>query len=403
MSKRALIVGPNIGISMGKGGGVRVAAKMGEILAEKGYEVSFCALKGYPLNILDTVHGTDLLKYRDRIQTNCLIKDQLESGGVDSLAGALPIQVGVLPSSVHVRYVLRKFSPHLLIFHDDIPLLGKREIRGRFLILYVHFSYATRLKLGVGDIAESVVPSRQLIEELLNPVMKRLIFYHSNPANIIIANSSITMDFLKQTWHGCDAQTLHPPVDTDYFALSREKENLVVAVGVIQPNKRFEDIIRAMRKVSPEYRLIIMGYHHQNKYYLELQSLIDNTGLRDRVKIVLDPTQEQLRDILSRAKIAVHASRFEPFGISVVEGMASGCVPVVYKGATSGPWVDIINKGEFGIGFETINELSENVERVFEDEDICARYSAKARKRSKEFDTKVFKAGFIETLRHINS
>jgi len=401
MSKRALMVGPNIGISMGKGGGVRVAAKMGEILAEKGYEVSFCALKGYPLNILDTVHGTDLLKYRDRIQTNCLIKGQLESGGVDSLAGALPLQVGVLPSFVHVRYVLRKFSPHLLIFHDDIPLLGKREIRDRFLILYVHFSYATRLKLGVGDIAESVVPSRQLIEKLLNPVVKRLIFYHSNPANIIIANSSITMDFLKQTWHGCDAQTLHPPVDTDYFALRGEKENLVVAVGVIQPNKRFEDIIKAMRKVSSEYRLVIMGYHHQNKYYLELQRLTDNIGLRDRVKIVLDPAREQLRDILSRAKIAVHASRFEPFGISVVEGMASGCVPIVYEGATSGPWVDIINKGEFGIGFTTIDELSEKIERIMNNERMCRHYSAGAMRRSKEFDTRVFQDKFTEILSRV--
>jgi glycosyltransferase involved in cell wall biosynthesis len=401
MSKKALMVGPNIGISMGKGGGVRVAAKMGEVLAENSYEVSFCALKGYSLNLLDAVHGTKLFQYKGRIRTHYLINSSRGSGAVEGFSGALPIHVGVLPFSLYLRYVLRTYSPHLLIFHDDIPLLKPSEFRDRYAMLYVHFSYATRLKLGVGDITETTTSSKQCIEELLNPVVKRLIFFNSNPANMIIANSSITADFLKQTWNGCDVQTLHPPVDTDYYALSRGKENLVVAVGVIQPNKRFEDIIRAMSKVSSEYRLVITGYRHQSNYYLELQRLIDITGLRGRVEIVLDATREELRDTLSKAKIAVHASRFEPFGISVVEGMASGCVPIVYRGATSGPWVDIINRGEFGIGFRTIDELSENIEKIMNNERMYRHYGIRAMKRSKEFDTLVFKDKFTKILSRI--
>lgn len=398
MSKKALMVGPNIGVSMGKGGGVRVAAKMGEVLAENGYGVSFCALKGYPLNLLDKVHGTNLLKYRNRIQTHYLLNTRSESGGADSFAGALPIHVGVLPFSLYLRYVLRKFSPHLLIFHDDIPLLKPDEFRDRFVILYVHFSYASRLKLGVGDITEITDSSRQWIEEMLNPIVKRLIFLNSNPANVIIANSSVTAGFIKQTFTGCDVQTLHPPVDTDYYALSSRKENLVVAVGVIQPNKRFEDIIRAMGKVSSEHRLVIVGHRHQSNYYLELQRLVDIAGLRGRVEIVLDATREQLRDILSKAKIAVHASRFEPFGISVVECMASGCIPIVYRGATSGPWVDIINEGEFGVGFRTIDELSKNIEEIMNNERMYRHLGSRAVKRAREFDTRVFNDKFMEIL-----
>lgn len=401
MNKKALMVGPNIGVSMGKGGGVRVAARMGEVLAKNGYGVSFCAFKGYPPSLLDKVHGTNLLKYGNRIRTHYFVNARLESDGAGSLAGALPIHVGVLPFSLYLRYVLRKLSPHLLIFHDDIPLLKSDVFRDRFVILYVHFSYASRLKLGVRDITEITESSTQSIEELLNPIVRRLIFFNSNPANIIIANSSITADFVKKTWTGCAVQTLHPPVDTDYYGSSRRKENLVVAVGVIQPNKRFEDVIRAMSKVSSEYRLVIVGYRHQSNYYLKLQRLIDIIGLKGRVEIVLNAAREELRDTLSRAKIAVHASRFEPFGISVVECMASGCVPLVYRGATSGPWVDVINEGEFGIGFRTIDELSENIEKIMNNEQMYSDYSSRAMKRSREFDTQVFTDKFSEILHRI--
>jgi glycosyltransferase involved in cell wall biosynthesis len=194
---------------------------------------------------------------------------------------------------------------------------------------------------------------------------------------------------------------LYPPVNTnDYEALS-EKENLVISVGAIQPNKRFEDIIRATGTIGLDCRLIIVGYYQQGWYYQELQRLIDKTGLRNRVRIIPNADKEQLRNILSKAKIIVHASRFEPFGISVVEGMASGCVPIVNNGPTSGPWSDILDRGEFGLGFGTIKELAENIERVLNDEKVCKYYSLQARKRSRQFDTEIFDQKFTFLTRRL--
>lgn len=396
--KKALIIGPNIGVSMGRGGGVRVAAKMAEALAENGFIVSLCAFKGYPLESLDLIHGTSLAKYTDKIRTHYLITSKDERSGVNRLSGVLPIHVGVLPLSLYLQYVIRKFSPNVLIFHDDLPSLVKNRLRRRLTVLYVHFSYATRLKLGVGDIAEMITPSREFLEQMLNPLLRQLVSLHSNPADIIIANSSITASFLKQTWNQNDIIILHPPVDTNLYRPSRIKENLVVSMGTIQPNKRFEDVIKAMSMVDSECQLIIIGHYHQGKYYRELLNLIKTKGLRKRVRILPNASQRQVEDTLSRARTIVHASRFEPFGIAVVEGMASGCVPIVYRGVTSGPWVDIVKRGEFGIGFGTIKELAENIEKIMTDERVYTHYSMRAKDRSKEFSNQVFRDRFTKIM-----
>jgi len=399
LSHKALIVGPNVGVSMGKGGGVRVATKMAEALAENSFFVYLSALKGYPLNYLGSIHNTNLVKHRGKIQTHYLVnlRDELEK--TKTLSATLPIHVGVLPFLIYLKYVIKRFSPHILLFHDDIPLFVRNEVRKQPTFLYVHFSYATRLKLGVGDIAEITMASKQHIERLLNPLLRKLIFMDNNPADIIVANSSVTASFLKQTWNRSDVVVLPPPVDTNLFEPSLVKENLVVALGSIQPNKRFGDVIKAINMVSSECRLIIIGHYSEAKYYHELLKLIKGMRLEKKVRIVLDASQRRVRDTLSRAKIIVHASQFEPFGIAVVEGMASGCVPIVYDGTKSGPWVDIINKGEFGLGFRTINDLSRNIEKILCDEKAYAYYGNKAKGRSKRFDTGTFKHDFMRLLK----
>jgi alpha-1,2-mannosyltransferase len=41
----------------------------------------------------------------------------------------------------------------------------------------------------------------------------------------------------------------------------------------------------------------------------------------------------------------------EHFGISVVEAMVSGLVPVVHS--SGGPWLDILEQGKGGFGYNT--------------------------------------------------
>jgi glycosyltransferase involved in cell wall biosynthesis len=51
----------------------------------------------------------------------------------------------------------------------------------------------------------------------------------------------------------------------------------------------------------------------------------------DRVKILVDVKREQLRSILLSSKVYFHPKVGEHFGISIIEGMASGCIPIVHN------------------------------------------------------------------------
>jgi glycosyltransferase involved in cell wall biosynthesis len=48
-----------------------------------------------------------------------------------------------------------------------------------------------------------------------------------------------------------------------------------------------------------------------------------------KVKLLPNISRRELRDVLRRSKVYLHTSKNEPFGISIIEAMSSGCIPIV--------------------------------------------------------------------------
>ncbi|MEM2512158.1 MAG: glycosyltransferase, partial [Ignisphaera sp.] len=92
-------------------------------------------------------------------------------------------------------------------------------------------------------------------------------------------------------------------------------------------------------------------------------------GIAERVKFLVNVSDIEKWNILMKSKIIVHAKIFEPFGIAVAEGMYAGCIPVVFRGPLSGPWIDLTNKGEFGFGFRDVDALADIMDNVLADYD----------------------------------
>ena len=102
--------------------------------------------------------------------------------------------------------------------------------------------------------------------------------------------------------------------------------------------------------------------------------------------------------ILSRAKIYLHPTKKEHFGISIIEAMASGLIPIVHK--SGGPWEDILEKkqGLYGYTYENVEEATSLILYVLnqgfkEDEMI------KIRKRAYKFDYRYFKSNLESILK----
>jgi len=106
---------------------------------------------------------------------------------------------------------------------------------------------------------------------------------------------------------------------------------LLVYVGRLVSNKRVDNLIKALpfiRNKYPDARLIIIGADFEG-IGSALKRLAETLGVAESVTFTGIVNQEDLRDYLARAHLFLSASEYEAFGISILEAMASGTVPVV--------------------------------------------------------------------------
>jgi glycosyltransferase involved in cell wall biosynthesis len=125
----------------------------------------------------------------------------------------------------------------------------------------------------------------------------------------------------------------------------------VIAAGRLVPQKGFDLLIEAFKIVHekfPDWKLNIFGYGRDKDL---LQNLIEEYKLYNHV-ILMGPTQHVDLE-LSKASIYALSSRFEGFGMVIVEAMQCG-VPVVSFDCPKGP-SEIITNNVDGILVEDGN------------------------------------------------
>ena len=88
--------------------------------------------------------------------------------------------------------------------------------------------------------------------------------------------------------------------------------------------------------------------------------------------------------------------RVEHFGISTVEAMAAGCVPVVIN---RGGQSEIVEHGATGFLWDTLAELKEYTATLVSDEALRARMAEAARAAAQRFSREAFTEEFRRLLR----
>ena len=58
----------------------------------------------------------------------------------------------------------------------------------------------------------------------------------------------------------------------------------------------------------------------------------------------------------------MHFNRKENYGISVIEAISYGLIPIIPK--SGGPWIDIIEEGKYGYGYESLDDIPELVKGI---------------------------------------
>lgn len=119
-----------------------------------------------------------------------------------------------------------------------------------------------------------------------------------------------------------------------------DRENLVISVSRIAPGKQLELIPYIASRVK-DVRFVLIGSLYNRSYYTKLSKLKKKLGVRN-FKVIPDPHRHELYEMLGKARIYLYTARHEQFGMTVVEGMAAGCIPLVYR--SGGPYHDIVGE-----------------------------------------------------------
>ncbi|MBU0636029.1 glycosyltransferase [Candidatus Micrarchaeota archaeon] len=155
-------------------------------------------------------------------------------------------------------------------------------------------------------------------------------------------------------------------------------------VGRISRNKRINELLNVfaiLKERGIDFELRIVGGDWE-KILPELQTLAQSLGIQKKVFFLGEISDKKLIEEYGRARFFVSASRYEAFGISTVEAMAAGCVPIVSDIPSFRDFIANTNAG-FLVDFTQHSQTADIIEKTLKTD--CRPLMKNARLRARDF------------------
>lgn len=163
-----------------------------------------------------------------------------------------------------------------------------------------------------------------------------------------------------------------------------KRDRTILAIGRFNNYfyKGFDMLIEVFGRIKkdfPEWKLQIMGGGKESELRY-LQDLAMQNGIQDSFELI--PFQEDPLPVYRKAGIFCLSSRYEGFGMVLIEAMSQGCACVAcdYKGRQK----EIIPSEEYGLTCEAgdVEALARALKKMISDEDYRHKVERKAPERA---------------------
>lgn len=165
------------------------------------------------------------------------------------------------------------------------------------------------------------------------------------------------------------------------IANSHHTENIILYVGRITKEKGLDYLLRAVKQISLECKLLIVG---DGWYLPRIKALTRRLGLTDRVEFPGWISPDNLSSYYAKCSLlAVPSIWPEPFGIVGLEAMSYSKPVVAFDVGGISDWLDHGNTG-YLIKPRDINEMAARIEVLLKDQELATKIGEKGKQRAEQ-------------------
>lgn len=360
MKKKVGIYNPYLAA---RGGGEKVCLAMAEYLSDRNeYDVHLISH--------ENINLSDLADYFNLRLSKVTLDVISPYNKFTKLIAATPLPGGVKNILCDFSFIarLKKQSYDLFInncYQSNLPNVGAKGI---YLCMFPQKINSKKDRVSIAKKYYGFLLSL-LAHLFINKNKKHPIYSY----NIIIANSKYTQEYIKKYW-GVSSELLYP-ICEDMSVMGSKKKKIILNVGrfskleISAHHKRQDVLVDAF---------IQMEDLHEDGWQLHLAgSAWDEPGTQKYVVKMMEKSQgypiffhtnypfENLKSLFSEASIYWHATGYgsnpeelpekqEHFGITTVEAMSTGAIPIVIN---RGGQSEIIENNKNGYLWSNLEEL----------------------------------------------
>lgn len=267
--------------------------------------------------IIDALETTD-----HNVTLYTFSKPKLKSKKI-KIKSSLPISIpsfGLYQRAMESKLISKAKNEDLLI--QASGGLGIPKNKSQKIIVYCHSDFTNELE----NPATKYKGIWSLYYKSYYKMIKRFTDNIQDPRIHLISNSQYIHDSINKKFEK-NSEIFYPPVDLNEFFPSK-KENRIVTVGRFSEEKNLDFGINVTTDLDFDYDIIGNTKTKSNiLYYKKLESKLKDENL-NKIHLHKNLERKKLVELVNRTKIYFHCSR-ETFGISTIEGIAAGCIPIV--------------------------------------------------------------------------
>jgi glycosyltransferase involved in cell wall biosynthesis len=271
------------------------------------------------------------------------------------------------------------------------------------------------------DIIKNHVPSVVTIHDLIflrfpdwyNPIDRRI---YSRKAKFSCMNADRVIAISRQTradiiqyfqipedkidvvYQGCDPDFYEPWDDAEKIQLASKYHlpaSYLLYVGTIEARKNLLQLIKARHKGNLDIPLIVIG--RSTPYIKQVHEYIKNHSLKN-ITFLQDVPNSDLPGIYQLAEAFIYPSRFEGFGIPILEALFSG-TPVI---TSSGSCFDEAGgKSSLYVNPDDTDEMIHAIRLVLENEKLRSEMQEKGYAYAQRFKQDIIADNVMEVYRKI--